>query len=240
LVERYNMQRVVSLVANLHGQDLGDAARRIRAALGRAGAPPRGVSVNLRGQIPPLEETSANLTSGLAISIAVIFLLLAAFFQSFRVSAAVILTLPAVVLGSVLALLATGSTLNIQSFLGTIMAVGIAAANSILLVSFAETARLGGAPSREAAFTGAQGRLRAILMTASAMIAGMIPLAAGLGEGGSQTAPLGRAVIGGLLGAALATLTVLPAIYAVLMGRSSAQSASLDPSDPASKYYEAS
>lgn len=240
LVERYNMQRVVSLVANLHGADLGDAARQIRAALGRAGTPPRGVSVNLRGQIPPLEETASNLTGGLAISMAVIFLLLAAFFQSFRVSAAVILTLPAVVLGSAAALLATGSTLNIQSFLGTIMAVGIAAANSILLVSFAETARLGGAAGRDAAFTGAQGRLRAILMTASAMIAGMIPLAAGLGEGGSQTAPLGRAVIGGLLGATLATLTVLPAIYAVLMGRSSAQSASLDPSDPASKYYEAS
>lgn len=239
LVERYNMQRVISLVANLHGSDLGDAGRQIRSALQRAGQPPRGVSVLVRGQIPPLEETSTSLRNGLAISMAVVFLMLAAFFQSFRISAAVILTLPAVVLGSAVFLRITGSTLNVQSFLGAIMAIGIATANSILLVSFAEPSRREGSSAREAARSGAHGRMRAILMTACAMIAGMVPLALGMGEGGSQTAPLGRAVIGGLLGATIATLTVLPALYAVLMGRAPAQSASLDPTDPSGKYYEA-
>jgi len=134
-------------------------------------------------------------------------------------------------------LLLTGTTLNIQSFMGAIMAVGISVANSILLVSFAEhTRRDEGAEA--AARTGATGRLRAILMTATAMISGMIPMASGFGEGGAQSAPLGRAVIGGLLFSTISTLVVLPAIYAVLQKNASNTSNSLNPSDPASRYYE--
>jgi multidrug efflux pump subunit AcrB len=239
LVERYNMQRVVSLTANIHGVPLNVAADGIRAAIGRAGDPPRGASVRLSGLIPPLEETERTLSLGLLASLVSIFLLLAAFFQSFRVSLAVLFTAPAVLCGVALALLVTGTTLNIQSFLGAIMAAGIAVANSILLCSFAEAARREGARGCEAAESAANGRLRAILMTASAMCAGMVPIALGLGEGGAQTAPLGRAVIGGLAAATVATLTVLPAIYAILVGRGPHRSASLDPTDPESKWHEA-
>jgi multidrug efflux pump subunit AcrB len=237
-VDRYNMQRVVGLTANIHGVPLGKADRLVREAIARAGAPPRGVNVFVRGQIPPLEETLSGLATGLLLSIAVIFLLLAANFQSFRMAVAVVSTAPAVICGVLIVLLVTGTTLNVQSFMGAIMAVGISVANAILLVSFAEAGRREGMTSLEAAFEGAQGRLRAILMTATAMIAGMMPMAIGFGEGGRQAAPLGRAVIGGLAAATFATLTVLPAVYGVLARRSAAVSPSLDPDDPSSRYYE--
>jgi multidrug efflux pump subunit AcrB len=168
-----------------------------------------------------------------------IFLLLSANFQSLRLALAIILTVPAVLCGVLLMLRATDTTLNIQSFMGAIMAIGIAVANSILLVSFAERARHEGLPLLEATREGAVGRLRAILMTAAAMILGMIPLAIGFGEGGQQAAPLGRAVIGGLIVATFATLTVLPLIYAVLEQNSSTRSPSLNPMDPTSRYYDA-
>jgi multidrug efflux pump subunit AcrB len=240
LVERYNMQRVVSYTANVHGESLGEMAGKIRSAIARAGDPPRGVSAVLRGQIPALDETQAGLRCGLLLSILVIFLLLAANFQSFRLAIAVVLTTPAALCGSLLALARTGTTLNVQSFLGAIMAVGISVANSILMVTFIELARQSGRSREEAIVEGARGRLRAVLMTAAAMISGMIPLAIGFGEGGDQTAPLGKAVVGGLMAATFATLTVLPAIYAILRTRSAAYSRSLDPGDPASRYYEAS
>jgi multidrug efflux pump subunit AcrB len=133
----------------------------------------------------------------------------------------------------------TGTTLNVQSFIGAIMAIGIAVANSILLITFAERTRLAQkTSSSEAAHSGAISRLRAILMTAAAMIGGMLPMALGLGEGGNQTAPLGRAVIGGLLFSTLATLTVLPAIYSILQQRAATTSMSLNPDDPSSRYHE--
>ncbi|MFN7920483.1 MAG: efflux RND transporter permease subunit, partial [Bryobacteraceae bacterium] len=235
LVERYNMQRVVSYTANIHGAALGQVKDKIRAAIGNAGAPPRGVTVAVRGQIPPLEETLTGLGTGLLLAIAAIFLLLTANFQSFRLAAAVVLTAPAALCGVVIALTVTGTTLNVQSYLGAIMAVGISVANAILMVTFMEFARRGGASLAEAAATGASGRLRAVLMTALAMIAGMVPLAAGA----DQSAPLGRAVIGGLAAATVATLTVVPALYAILAPRSQ-HSKSLDPSDPTSRHYEAS
>ncbi len=239
MVERYNMQRVVSLTANIHGKPLGGVASDIAAAIKRAGEPPRGVTVAVRGQIPPLEQTIAGLRTGLLLSIVVIFLLLAANFQSIRMAVAVISTVPAVLCGVLLMLLVTGTTLNVQSFMGAIMAVGIAVANAILLVTFAEMSRQSGATPFEAALEGGRGRLRAILMTALAMIAGMTPIALGIGEGAQQTAPLGRAVIGGLVLATVATLTVLPSVYAVLQRSKTPHSPSLDPDDPRSKYYEA-
>jgi len=240
LIERYNGQRVVSLTANVHGRTLGQATAPLNQAIAAAGAPPRGVTVRLRGEIPALGETVSGLRTGLLLAVLAIFLLLAANFQSMRLAMAILLTVPAVLCGVILMLLATGTTLNIQSFMGAIMAIGIAVANSILLVTFAERFRHEGRPVLEAAQAGAASRMRAILMTAAAMICGMSPMALGLTEGGAEAAPLARAVIGGLLVATFATLTVLPSIYAVLQGRARAASPSLNPMDPTSRYYEPS
>ena len=134
-------------------------------------------------------------------------------------------------------LLLTGSTMNVQSFMGMIMACGISVANSILLVTFAEFRRREGIAAGLAAVAGSRDRFRAILMTATTMIAGMIPIAVGWGEGAEQTVPLGRAVIGGLAAGTGATLFLLPVLYAILQGAASQFSASLDPTDARSKYY---
>ncbi|WP_035348053.1 efflux RND transporter permease subunit [Edaphobacter aggregans] len=238
MIERFSGQRIVSVTANLHGIALGDAQGKINSALKNLGAPPRGVAVVVRGQIPALQDTITGLRIGLLLAIAAIFLLLMANFQSLRLPLAILSTMPGVLVGVVSMLLLTGTTLNIQSFMGAIMAVGISVANSILLVSFAEQARRERKDSETAAFEGATSRLRAILMTASAMICGMLPLAMGLGEGGAQSAPLGRAVVGGLLFSTITTLTVLPAIYAALQSKASMESNSLNPEDPTSRYYE--
>jgi len=237
LIERYNGQHVVSLTANLHGATLGEAAKQIDRALAKVGDAPKGVSVKLRGEIPPLEQTLAGLRRGLLLAVLTIFLLLAANFQSVRLALAIVLTIPAVLCGVLLMLLATGTTLNAQSFIGAIMALGIAVANSILLVTFAESARRAGRSYLEAAQEGASGRIRAVLMTAAAMICGMLPMAIGFGQGGSQAAPLGRAVIGGLLVSTFTTLTILPAIYAILQRNAGSKSLSLNPLDPESRYY---
>ncbi len=238
LIERNNGQRVISLTANLHGITLGDAAPQLRAAVTRAGAAPRGVSVIYRGQLPALDQTISGLRTGLLLAVLVIFLLLAANFQSLRLALSIVLTIPAVLCGVLLILKLTATTLNIQSFMGAIMAIGIAVANSILLVSFTERFRHEGMPQFKAIQEGAGSRLRAILMTATAMTFGMLPMAIGAGEGGGQAAPLGRAVIGGLIVSTFATLTILPSIYAILQSRASTASPSLNPNDPESRYYE--
>jgi multidrug efflux pump subunit AcrB len=238
LIERYNGQRVVSLTANLHGITLGEAVPKLNNAIANAGPPPRGVSVEFRGQIPPLKDTISGLRTGLLLAIGIIFLLLAAYFQSMRLALAIVLTIPAVLCGVLFTLRLTSTTLNIQSFMGAIMSIGIAVANSILLVSFADRRRQEGLPALEAVAEGAAGRLRAILMTAMAMIFGMIPMAIGTSEGGAQAAPLGRAVIGGLIVSTFATLTILPSLYALLQARASTQSPSLNPLDPGSAYYD--
>ncbi len=238
-IDRYNGQRVVSLTANIHDITLGEAAAQLKRAIAEAGAPPRGVSLILHGEIPTLEQTIAGLRTGLLLAVVVIFLLLAANFQSVRLALAIVLTIPAVLCGVLLMLKLTATSLNIQSFMGAIMAIGIAVANSILLITFAERFRREGQPLFDAAREGASSRLRAILMTAAAMIFGMLPLAIGFGEGGAQSAPLGRAVIGGLIVSTFATLTILPSIYAILQRRAAATSPSLNPTDPASRYYDA-
>ena len=229
---------MVSLTANLEDLTLGEAAQKLGTAVAQAGPPPRGVSVNFRGQIPALAQTISGLRIGLLLAVLTIFLLLAANFQSVRLAVAILLTIPAVLCGVVLMLRLTGTTLNIQSFMGAIMAIGIAVANSILLVTFAEHFRQEGSPLMKAAREGAGSRLRAILMTATAMTFGMVPMAIGFGEGGAQSAPLGRAVIGGLIVSTFATLTILPSIYAILQSGASTSSPSLNPMDPTSQYYE--
>jgi multidrug efflux pump subunit AcrB len=238
-IDRYNMQRIVSLTANVHGKSLGQVASEIRDAIARAGNPPRGVTVAIRGQIPPLEETINGLRNGLLLTVAAIFLLLAANFQSFRLGIAVVLVVPAVLTGVIVMLLLTGTTLNIQSFMGAIMVLGIAGADAILLIAYAERFRREGRSTVEAAFEAGSARLRALMMTVLAMVAGMMPLALGFGEGGEQIAPLGRAVIGGLLASTLATMFVLPAIYAIFQANAPKYSLSLDPDDPDSPNFEA-
>jgi len=235
--ERYNMARVVSITANIHGASLGEVARQIAKAIAEVGAPPPKTNVAVRGQTVPLNDLLTGFQNGFIISVAVIFLLLGANFQSLRLSLVVVSTVPAVIAGVVLALWLTGTTLNIQSAMGAITAIGVAVANSILLVTFAERSRIAGGNALDAAADGAQSRLRPILMTTCAMIAGMMPLALGLGEGGDQTAPLGRAVIGGLALATLATLFVLPPVFAIVRRHSSTKSRSLDPDDPLSNHH---
>jgi multidrug efflux pump subunit AcrB len=254
-VDRYNMKRMVSLTANIVGEDLARVAERIDKALDpireeireevKKGAPE--VIVEVRGQAVPMRQMFGalaggkvfeGLTGGLILAVAVILLLLTAYFQSLRLALVVVSTAPAVIAGVVLALLLTRTTLNIQSFMGAIMAVGVAVANAILLATFAEENRRAGHVVKDAAVDGAKHRLRPVLMTSCAMIAGMVPMALGLGEGGEQTAPLGRAVIGGLLVATFATLLVLPSVFAVVQGRSSTHSPSLDPDDPQSTYHD--
>ena len=140
-------------------------------------------------------------------------------------------TLPTVIADVVLALWLCRTTLNLESFMGAIMAIGVAVANAILLVTFAERSRLSGKPSLEAAIEGAQSRLRPILMTSLAMMVGMLPMALGIGQEGGQTAPLGQAVIGGLLLSTVATLLVLPGIFATVRAKASRTSPSMDPED---------
>src|SRR5215468_10116180 len=227
--DRYNQQRMVTITANIAGQDLGSVANEVNQALQRSGEAPRGVTVNVRGQVPPMNQTLSGLQLGLLLAVVVIFLLLMANFQSVRVALVVLSTIPAVVTGVAIALWVTGTTLNVQSFMGAIMAVGVSVANAILLVTFAEHKRREGLEADAAALEGAGSRLRPILMTSMAMIAGMIPMALALGQGGEQTAPLGRAVIGGLAASTLAVLTVLPLIFGMIQRRASRASASLHP-----------
>ena len=179
-----------------------------------------------------------GLTLGLGLAVVVIFLLLTAYFQSIRLAIASVTAVPAAIAGVALMLLVTGTTLNIQSFMGSIMAIGVAVANAILLITFAERGRLEGATPVDAAADAARHRLRPILMTSCAMIAGMLPMALGLGEGGEQVAPLGRAVIGGLALATVATLLVLPSVFGVVQWGSKVRSVSLDPDDPESAYCD--
>ncbi|MFN2428038.1 MAG: efflux RND transporter permease subunit, partial [Candidatus Binatia bacterium] len=235
--ERYNMARTVSLTANLHDTDLGSVAAEVEDVLREVGAPPARTSVTVRGQTEVLRELTATFAVGLGAALVAILLVLAANFQSFASALVVLATFPAVLSGVVLALTATGSTLNIQSAIGTIMAVGVAVANGILFVTFAEQHRLRSGDAMDAALAGARDRLRPILMTSCAMGAGMLPMALGLGEGGAQTAPLGRAVLGGLVAATATTLFVLPCVYAILRRGASTASVSLDPDDPGSSHH---
>ncbi len=229
---RYNMQRMVTVTANVVDQDLGRAAADIRAALSEL-PEPRGVNVNVRGQVSPMELMTGSLELGLVLAVVAVFLLLAAYFQSLKVAFSVIMAIPAVLSGVALALTLTGVTLNIQSFMGAIMAIGVSVADSILLCTFAEKARREGMSSVEAAVEASRSRMRPILMTSVVMIAGMTPLALG----SEQTAPLGIAVIGGLVASTLAALVVIPSVFAVVQRNAPTSSSSIDPEDPGSPHF---
>ncbi len=238
-VDRYNMRRFLSLTANVEGEDLGRTIDRLDAAIARAGQPPRGTEVDLRGQVRPMREMFQSLVIGLGVAVLVILIMLTAYFQSFRLALSAVASVPAVLCGVVLALWITRTTLNIESFMGAIMAVGVAVSNAIMLVSFGDRHRREDRmPADRAVITAAKGRLRPIIMTGCAMIAGMIPMSLGLEEGSEQNAPLGRAVIGGMALATFATLLVLPAVFTLLLGGASDRSPSLDPDDPESTHYD--
>ena len=230
---RYNMQRMVTVTANIAAEDLGKTAADVRAALASLPEPPRGVTVDVRGQVAPMALMTDSLELGLLLSVIAVFLLLAAYFQSLRVAFVVIMAIPSVLAGVALALMLAGVTLNIQSFMGAIMAIGVSVADSILLCTFAEKYRRQGMTSVDAAVEAARSRMRPILMTSVVMIAGMTPLALGA----EQTAPLGIAVIGGLVASTLTALVVIPSVFAVVQRNASTVSSSIDPEDPESPYY---
>lgn len=225
--DRYNMMRMVSLTANLEGNDLGRVGDAVKEAVKRAGKPPAGVFVDVLGQVPVLEDTFFHLLTGLLLAVVVITLMLLAYFQVARVVLIVMSTTPAIFLGVLTMLTLTNTTLNVQSFMGAIMCTGVGIANAILLVVFAEESRAKGLSAEEAAIHGAQARMRPILMTSIAMVAGMIPMALSSG----QSAPLGRAVIGGLTMSTLSVLTLLPLVFMIVQRNAAVGAKSLHPED---------
>jgi multidrug efflux pump subunit AcrB len=235
--DRSGPNRLVTITANLHQKDLGAASKAVEEAVARAGEAPRGMAIEFKGQVKLLAETLSSLQGGLVVAIVIIFLLLAANFQSFKLSLAILSSVPAVLAGSLLMLLLFGATLNLQSYMGMIMSVGVSVANAILMITNAENLRLEVKDARRAGLLAAGSRIRPILMTSIAMIAGMVPMASGLGEGGDQVAPLGQAVIGGLIASTLTSLLILPAVFARMQRNTSLESVSLDPEDQNSKFY---
>ena len=236
--DRINQQRFITISANVFKKDLGNAIRDVNKAIKQSGELPQGVKIYLRGQSDVLQQTTNELSIGLSLAVVVIWLMLTAYFQSFRLSLAILSVFPGVLAGSMLLLWATGNTLNIQSFMGCIMAIGVAVANSILLISNAEQLRAANNTSTLFGAQAAANRFRPILMTSMAMIAGMIPMALGLGETGKQTAPLAIAVIGGLLFSIFMSLWFVPLVYELVTGSKKAKPVSLDPNDITSAYYD--
>ena len=239
-VDRDMSQRYLTLVANVEGEDMGRASRQVAEAIKAAGDPPRGVRVEPMGQLPPMIEMFESLGVGLGVAVFVIFILLTAYFQSPRLALISIGAVPGVMAGIATILYLTGTSLNIESFMGSIMCLGVSVSNSVMLVTFMDEHWKGGSKSPEAAITGASERLRPILMTACAMSIGMVPMALALEKGSQMQAPLGRAVIGGLVMSTFATLLVLPSIFALVIGKKGPRSPSIYPDDPESKHYDPS
>ncbi|HSB94691.1 MAG TPA: efflux RND transporter permease subunit [Flavitalea sp.] len=227
----------LSVTANLNDKDLGAAADDVQRAISTVGPLPRGLTIETKGLTEVLADTLNSLQMGLLTAVAVIFLMLAANFQSFKVSLVVLSTIPAVLLGSLAMLLLTGSTLNLQSYMGIIMSVGVSIANSVLLITNAEHLRRHNGDALLSAKESAALRLRPILMTSVAMVVGMLPMASGWGEGGDQAAPLGRAVVGGLIASTFAALIILPLLFSWMQAKASTDSVSLDPEDEESLHY---
>ena len=239
LAESYNEGTMgyTTVIANVHESDLGKAKEDMERIIASLGELPKGVNIELMGMAPVLDDTLQSLAKGLLIAIVVIFLMLTANFQSFKVSTVILTTVPFVILGALILLKCTGSTVNLQSYMGIIMSVGVSIANAVLLINNAEVLRKAGWQSTTAAIEAVNLRLRPITMTTLAMIAGMLPMAIGFGEGADQIAPLGRAVIGGLVASTISVLFILPLVFAWFMQKSTRQSPSLDPEDQESIYY---
>lgn len=242
LGESYNLGTMgyTTVTANIHKTDLERASKDVAAAIASLGELPKGVNVDIAGLAPVLNETMKSLATGLLIAVVVIFLMLSATFQSFRASLVILTTVPFVMVGSLVLLNLTGSTLNLQSYMGLIMSVGVSIANAVLLISNAETVRKQGNDAVAAGLEAAKLRIRPIIMTTLAMAAGMLPIAIGFGEGADQISPLGRAVIGGLIFSTFSVLVVLPLVYGWMMKNVSILSPSLDPEDEESVHFNQS
>jgi CzcA family heavy metal efflux pump len=217
-VSHSTVQRVMDVMANVEGRDLGGVVKDIRARIQSLGELPPGVKLTLTGQNVVMESSFRSLAAGLVIAIALVYMLMVVLFQSWMDPFIILFAVPGALVGILWMLVLTGTTVNVVSLMGSIMAVGIAVSNAILLVSFANDVRVAdpGLDAFQAALLAGKTRLRPVLMTALAMIIGMVPMALALGEAGSQNAPLGRAVIGGLLMATFATLFLVPVIYSLL------------------------
>lgn len=237
-VNRKGPNRYVTIVANVYGKDLGTASGAVKQAIKDAGEPPRGTTIWTEGTLQLLDDTLGSLLAGLGVAIIAIFLMLSAYYQSFKVPLIILSVLPAVIAGSLIILFLTGSTLNLQSYMGIIMSLGVSVSNAVLLVNQAEYYRkkLLLKPAN-ASRLAASSRLRPVIMTAAAMLAGMLPMAMGLGDGAEQVAPLGRAVIGGLIASTVTILLLVPHFFSSLMSRTKVISPSLDPDDCESRYY---
>jgi multidrug efflux pump subunit AcrB len=228
---------MLTVTANLNKMDLGTAAKDVNKAIASLGKPPRGLTIEPRGLTTTLTDTLDSLQNGLLVAVIVIFLMLAANFQSFKMSFVILSTVPAVLFGSLFLVKLTGATLNLQSYMGMIMSVGVSISNAVLLITNAEELRKHNGDALRSAREAVALRLRPVLMTSLAMVVGMIPMASGLGEGGDQTSPLGRAVIGGLIASTFAALLILPLVFAWVQGNTTTDSVSLDPEDKESKFY---
>ena len=236
--DRINQQRFITLTASVHNKDLGSAVAAVNGAIKNLGELPQGVKVYQRGQSDILGQTISELSTGLLLAVLLIGLMLSAYFQSVRLALAGLSVLPGVLAGSRFLLWITGNTINIQSFMGCIMALGVAIANAILLLFNAESLRARVDSVRPIGVQAAANRVRPILMTSFAMIVGMLPMALGLSESGKQTAPLAIAVIGGLLFSTGVSLWLLPLIYDRFVGNKMPASVSLDPTDLNSSNYD--
>lgn len=216
-INHYNVQPVFDVYANVQGRDLGSVANSIYKVVGEFKPKlPRGSSINVRGQVETMNTSFLGLGVGLIFAIALVYCLMVVNFQSWVDPFIIMMALPNALAGIIWILFVTNTTLSVPSLMGAIMSIGVATANSILLVTFANDQRLEGEKALPAALSAGYTRLRPVLMTAGAMIMGMLPMSLGLGEGGEQNAPLGRAVIGGLLAATSATLIFVPVVYSML------------------------
>ncbi|WP_319244435.1 efflux RND transporter permease subunit [uncultured Propionivibrio sp.] len=231
VVSRYNIMPAVDIFVGVQGTDLASVASRVRELVEEIRPKlPRGSQIVLRGQVETMQSSFIGLGVGLAMAIVLVYLLIVVNFQSWIDALVVIAALPAALAGIAWMLFITGTTLSVPALTGAIMTMGVATANSILLISFARQRREVGVPPLAAALEAGATRIRPVLMTALAMIIGMIPMALGLGEGGEQNAPLGRAVIGGLIFATVSTLFFVPAVFAGIHQRLALRRAARTPS----------
>jgi len=226
VVNHYNIRRVVDVYANVQDRDLGGVSRQVTKILdGNAKSLPRGTFVTLKGQVDTMRSSYAGLLGGLVFSIVLVYLLIVVNFQSWTDPFIIITALPAALAGIVLFLFLTHTTLSVPALMGAIMCMGVATANSILVVSFARIRLDEHGNAVNAAIEAGATRFRPVIMTALAMIIGMVPMALGMGDGGEQNAPLGRAVIGGLLCATVATLLFVPSVFALIHGSEKSEQA---------------
>jgi CzcA family heavy metal efflux pump len=224
VVNHYNLRRVVDVYANVQDRDLGGVSRQITKILNaNAGSLPRGTYVTLKGQVQTMNSSYTGLLGGLAFSIVLVYLLIVVNFQSWTDPFIIITALPAALAGIVLFLFFTRTSLSVPALMGAIMCMGVATANSILVISFAKSRLEEHGDAIDAAIEAGITRFRPVIMTALAMIIGMVPMALGMGDGGEQNAPLGRAVIGGLFCATIATLLFVPSVFALIHGRKKAE-----------------